>query len=234
MNHRTCSVEDCDRSTKTRGYCGKHYENYRTTGEPLSLRDRRARLPKPECSVDGCDRPVRTRGMCNRHYENARLRGGAIPEKDLPLSERLALTGWTVTDSGCWEWSGKRNDSGYGIVNALRHGLDGARAHRVMFELHVGPIPDGAEIRHKCDNPPCVNPDHLEPGTHLLNMADMTDRGRSGQSYENRDNRCRNGHDMTAPGAFKIVAPRTKRPYRTCVECARRRNREYAARRRAR
>ena len=185
------------------------------------------------CSVEDCDRPVRTRGMCNRHYENARLRGSAIPEKDLPLSERLARTGWTVTDSGCWEWSGKRNDSGYGIVNALRHGYTGARAHRVMFELHVGPIPEGAEIRHKCDNPPCANPDHLEPGTHLMNMDDMTSRGRSPLAYENRENRCKNGHDMTAPGAFKIVTPRDKRPYRTCIECARRRSREYQARQRA-
>lgn len=229
-----CNVDGCEGVVRSRGYCARHYENFRRTGEPLSLREQKALLPKPLCAIGGCGRPVRLKGMCNRHYENVRIYGQAVPEKDLPLDERIARIGWTVTPRGCWEWNGKRNDSGYGILHALRHGHDGARAHRVMFELHVGPIPPGAEIRHKCDNPPCVNPGHLVPGTHLMNMGDMSDRGRSGQAYENRDYQCRNGHDMTSPGAFKIVHPRAGRPYRSCIECARRRSREYAARRRAR
>ena len=233
MTKHTCSVEDCDRPTRTRGYCGKHYENFRRTGNPISLHEQRAMRPKPICSVDGCERVVNSRNLCSRHYQNLLTLGQPIPVKDLPLAERMDLTGWTITASGCWEWGGKRNGEGYGIVYALRHGLRGARAHRVMYELHVGPIPEGEEIRHKCDNPPCVNPDHLEPGTHLMNMDDMTMRGRSPMAYENRENRCKNGHDMTAHGAFKIVAPRGKRPYRTCVECARRRSREYQARQRA-
>lgn len=233
MNHRTCSVEDCDRPTKARGYCGKHYENFRRTGNPISLHEQRAMRPKPICSVDGCESVVNSRNLCKRHYQNLLTLGQPIPVKDLPLAERMGLTGWTITASGCWEWGGKRNDSGYGIVNALRHGLQGARAHRVMYELHVGPVPEGEEIRHKCDNPPCVNPDHLEPGTHLMNMDDMTTRGRSPLAYENRGNQCRNGHDMTLPGAYRIVSAPGKRPYRTCVTCASRRNREYRARQRA-
>lgn len=230
----TCKVDGCTRTDKmVRGYCGRHYENFRRTGDPLSLHEKKAALPKPSCIVDGCERTARAKGMCNRHYENKRKYGYAIPERDLPLDKRLARIGWTVTPSGCWEWNGSRHDCGYGIFNALRLGFDGARAHRVMYELHVGPIPEGYEIRHSCDNPPCVNPAHLTPGTHLSNMYDMTSRGRSPRAYENRGNRCDNGHDMTIEGAYKIVYPRNKRPYRTCVICARTRSREYARRKRA-
>lgn len=60
--------------------------------------------------------------------------------------------------SGCWLWSGARNDGGYGV-----HG--GAGAHRVVYEILVGPIPQGRHLHHKCQVPRCVNPDHLEPVT---------------------------------------------------------------------
>jgi len=51
-------------------------------------------------------------------------------------------------------------------------------AHRDAWEKKHGPIPDGLQVRHKCDNPPCINDDHLELGTHQQNMQDKADRGR--------------------------------------------------------
>ena len=72
----------------------------------------------------------------------------------------------------CWIWVGTRFRNGYGRTG------DGRGAHRVAYELTVGKIPDGAVAMHKCDNPPCVRPDHLQLGTALLNSEDMRAKGR--------------------------------------------------------
>lgn len=88
--------------------------------------------------------------------------------------ERLEFKGWTETDSGCWEFNGGLRD-GYGYVSIRGVSLV---ATRVMYEHHFGPIPKNLLVRHKCDNPPCVNPDHLEVGTVRDNTQDMLDRGR--------------------------------------------------------
>lgn len=177
------------------------------------------------CTVEGCGRPHKGNGYCNRHNENLRRYGDPIPRRDRPLGVRLREVGWTVTDSGCWEWNGKRNDSGYGIFNARLIGYEDARAHRVVYEHLVGPIPDGLHLRHHCDNPPCVNPDHLEPGTPAQNMADMVERGRHCMHGRTE---CVNGHDLTLPGARKTVGDET-----LCVECARARSRRWEQRKRA-
>jgi hypothetical protein len=78
--------------------------------------------------------------------------------------------------SGCWLWTGRAQKYGYGGVTK-----DGkqTQAHRVAYELHKGPIPAGHVVRHRCDNPACVNPDHLVVGTVQDNATDMVSRGRS-------------------------------------------------------
>lgn len=77
---------------------------------------------------------------------------------------------------GCWIWLGKPTPKGYGIISVdKRH----AYAHRFAFALHNGPIPDGLDVLHSCDNPLCVNPEHLFLGTHVDNMADMVAKGRN-------------------------------------------------------
>jgi hypothetical protein len=72
---------------------------------------------------------------------------------------------------GCWNWTAFVGPSGYGTFWA-----DGEtkRAHRIAYELWIGEIPDGLIVRHKCRlNRKCVNPEHLEIGTHQDNMNDM-------------------------------------------------------------
>jgi hypothetical protein len=74
----------------------------------------------------------------------------------LPLADRWKAH-VLVTDD-CWEWQAARFPNGYGQFRTPQEGY----AHRVAYELHVGPIPDGYHVHHKCENPGCVRPDHLE------------------------------------------------------------------------
>lgn len=79
-------------------------------------------------------------------------------------------------NSGCWLWLGTYNFYGYGLFHS-RGKQRGA--HRFSWEFYRGPIPEGMHVLHHCDNPSCVNPDHLFIGTHQDNMADKTAKGRT-------------------------------------------------------
>ncbi len=78
-------------------------------------------------------------------------------------------------NSGCWIWTGVRVPGGYG--GTTRGGVY-QMAHRVAYELAVGPIPKGLYVLHRCDLPPCVNPAHLWVGTQTDNMRDCKRKGR--------------------------------------------------------
>lgn len=80
-----------------------------------------------------------------------------------------------LAENGCWEWVGYYGSGGYGMMSK-----DGKnqRAHRISYEAHKGPIPKGNVVRHTCDNPACINPDHLILGTQKDNVADREARGR--------------------------------------------------------
>lgn len=85
----------------------------------------------------------------------------------------------------CWEWTGNVGGSGYGRfwVN------DGSvPAHRYSYEVHKGSVPEGMFTLHRCDNPVCVNPDHLFVGTALDNMRDMAAKGRSRDQRGEKNN----------------------------------------------
>jgi hypothetical protein len=92
----------------------------------------------------------------------------------LSLEEKLILKTKWVGD--CLVWIGQKTNKGYGRLR-----LDGRLqgAHRLMYELHKGPIPDGMVVMHSCDNPPCVNIQHLSAGTPMDNVRDMQNKGRA-------------------------------------------------------
>ena len=77
----------------------------------------------------------------------------------------------------CWEWMRSRKSDGYGNYRLKGHHT--RFAHRISYLIHTGSIEEHQIVRHKCDNACCVNPDHLELGTHQDNMDDMVSRDRS-------------------------------------------------------
>jgi len=77
----------------------------------------------------------------------------------------------------CWPWIAGHFSNGYGSFRGP-HGKT-VLAHRLAFELVKGPIPDGMDVLHDCDNPPCCNPVHLWPGTQLDNNVDCASKGRA-------------------------------------------------------
>lgn len=76
----------------------------------------------------------------------------------------------------CWPW--RAASSGYFGYGRIRVRDVLVQAHRLAYELYVGPLPEGKVLLHVCDNPPCVNPTHLIPGTRSDNNQDTHDKGR--------------------------------------------------------
>lgn len=92
------------------------------------------------------------------------------------LPERINDKIWPEPNSGCWLWSGATSPKGYGVV-WWAPGM--ARVHRLVYVAVNGPIADGLSVLHRCDNPPCCNPDHLFLGTNRDNVDDKVRKGRA-------------------------------------------------------
>lgn len=132
---------------------------------------------------------------------------------------------WVQTNAdGCWVWSGSTSREGYGRITRKVEGKKKFyAAHRVAYFLVRGDIPEGLELDHTCHNGTgcpggpdcphrrCVNPDHLEPVTKLVNIA----RGQLGRGPRST---CRNGHDVSVVGTHGAEAQ--------CAQC----NRDACAR----
>lgn len=140
------------------------------------------------CAVANCANQTKRGTLCHKHKMRKHRHGSVektlIPTKDMSLSERLSFHGWIVEDNGCWVWLGKKDRKGYGGLQVKGKKVS---AHRAAYEAWVGPIHEGLLVRHKCDNPPCINPAHLELGTHKENAEDKFSRGRGlvGDSHPN-------------------------------------------------
>lgn len=116
-----------------------------------------------------CDSIAIGRKLCRKHY-NIERNKGSLHNFPILGPEDVFDTRYKKLDSGCWEWTGTTNDYGYGIF--LLPGEVPIRAHRFSYTRTYGQIPDGMVILHTCDNPPCVNPEHLRLGTKADNNKD--------------------------------------------------------------
>lgn len=119
--------------------------------------------------------------------------------------------------TSCWEWtaSGAR---GYGQIGAGSHDGPSLKAHRVSYELHHGPIPDGLVVCHACDNRGCVRPDHLWLGTQRENLLDMRAKGRNNDvgspGPRPLHEVCKRGHPLIATNIYRSGRNRA------CRRCA--------------
>lgn len=127
--------------------------------------------------------------------------------------------GYTVAANGCWLWVGHRDEKGYGIWNKRK-------AHRVMYERHIGPIPDGLVLDHfVCDTKPCCNPHHVKPVT----SRDNTLRGDTLAARQLAQTHCLRGHPLVTGNLRKAKGEPRKRRCLTCKREAAKR--AYDARR---
>ena len=126
-----------------------------------------------QCCIKDCEKKVLAKGMCAMHY--ARLRKYGDPTKTVikqlhgaTLAERFDHY---VDKSGdCWIWTSSSDPNGYGRLNVAGKPI---LAHRISWTLHCGEITSDQHVLHRCDNPPCVRPDHLFIGDQAANNADM-------------------------------------------------------------
>lgn len=134
----------------------------------------------------------------------------------MPLPERVA-TRIAPNPSGCWEWVGARTGGttgGYGSIRIEPGSGPRVGAHRLVYEILIGRVPDGRELDHLCRNRGCVNPDHLEPVTHRENLL----RGETIIAIQAARTRCPQGHRYDYAD---------RRGWRGCRRCRREHRRRF-------
>lgn len=119
----------------------------------------------------------------------------------------------------CWLWTGCKSKYGYGQFTFRKKTT---LAHRASYELAMGPFDNWLCVLHKCDNPQCVNPDHLFLGTQLDNARDRVAKGRPTLLRKTRTH-CLRGHDLSIVG----VHVRKKLGYISCKKCSNTLARKY-------
>lgn len=152
--------------------------------------------------------------------------------------EQLSARCEMIPECGCWIWMGRVNDQGYGRTYRGSRNPSGILVHRLAYALANGLDPWSLDrrqcVRHRCDTPSCINPDHLVLGTWKENVHDAKNRGRHAVAFHEVDGKivgtCASGHDLSVTGVYDYGVQKSGYRLRVCLECKRQRGREYARR----
>lgn len=159
-------------------------------------------------TCDNCGRAlaVPQRKTCSRECLNAIRRRRYTPRPrsaKRSLAERL----WSRVErmpTGCWEWQGYRMPFGHGQIALGGGGRQVTTTHRAAWMVAHGD-PGALIVRHKCDNPPCVNPHHLELGTAADNSHDAVKRGRTARGATHPNTRLTDADIATIRREYAVV-----------------------------
>lgn len=168
--NRTCTVPECGKPHRSKGYCEAHYSRWRMHGDPLAGGPLRMRRLGLVCEVPGCGYAVRSRGLCRVHYGRVQATGRltVVTDEDRFWAKVVEGPAPVVDPSlgPCWLWTGAAGN-GYGTFYLAGRYV---AAHRTAYEWLRVEIPAGLLLDHLCRVPRCVNPWHLEPVTQAVNM----------------------------------------------------------------
>lgn len=117
-----------------------------------------------------CGKPTAAKGFCDGHYNQQRLGKPLTPLRGTALTPEQRFWANVNQTDGCWIWTASTTSAGYGQMS-VRSKMK--YAHRVSYELLVGPIPEGSEIDHICFVRKCVNPKHLRLATRKQNSENL-------------------------------------------------------------
>ncbi|MEW2393079.1 HNH endonuclease [Streptomyces venezuelae] len=206
-----CSEPGCDNPEQSKGLCAYHY-------------GRQVRNSAPQCSVDGCTTPRRTaaHGLCQTHEYRWRRYGDPLIVRQIQgdVKKRILSHIDRRGPGECWPWTGAVSKRGYAYART-KSGRN-ALAHRLVYQMFVGPIPPGLTIDHLCHRAEaceggfgcphrrCCNPAHMAPEDAVAN----TMRGNSPAAINARKTHCKNGHEFNVINT--AVSRKGKRSCRPC------------------
>lgn len=214
MEYLTCSIEQCERPKKTRGWCSAHYQQFLKWDDPLGGGPSR-NYRRAVCTI--CGRPAVARGLCSSHYSRWQrhgdpLGGGAERSKYAAYAtiEERFRSRYVVADNGCHIWKAALTGNGYGAFweNGRQVG-----AHVWAWEQLNGPVPAGLHLDHfVCDTPACCNPEHVRPVTPRENTLRASN---SVSAINARKTHCVREHEFTPENTH--TTPDGNRRCKTCM-----------------
>ena len=130
-----------------------------------------------KCNHKGCNDDQKSKGYCLRHYKLFWKYGSTEERGARHASPQERFFRYAEKSDGCWNWSGYKDKDGYGTITVKgKNGKNGPiRAHRFSLMVHGREVQNDDLVLHRCNNPSCVNPDHLYIGDHKQNMQDRID-----------------------------------------------------------